>query len=80
MPCDAVSTFHDPTLGLELPPLESRQITPPTPEEVWAPIGAAKELGGLSVTRWPIRERLPARDGTRLWASGSMISSGLATR
>ena len=40
--------FHDPTLGLELPPLESRQITPPTPEQVWALIGAAKELGGLS--------------------------------
>jgi integrase len=39
--------FHDPTLGLELPPLESRQITPPTPEQVWALIGAAKELGGL---------------------------------
>jgi integrase len=33
--------------GLELPPLESRQITPPTPEQVWALIGAAKELGGL---------------------------------
>ena len=40
--------FHDPTMGLELPPLESRQITPPTPEQVWALIGAAKELGGLS--------------------------------
>ncbi len=39
--------FHDPTMGLELPPLESRQITPPTPEQVWALIGAAKELGGL---------------------------------
>lgn len=39
--------FHDPTMGLELPPLESRQITPPRPEQVWALIGAAKELGGL---------------------------------
>lgn len=39
--------FQDPTLGLELPPLESRQITPPTPERVWALIGAAKELGAL---------------------------------
>jgi integrase len=39
--------FHDPTLGLELPPLESRQITPPTPEQVWILINAAKELGGL---------------------------------
>jgi integrase len=39
--------FHDPTMGLELPPLESRQITPPTPEQVWALIGAAKEPGGF---------------------------------
>jgi integrase len=39
--------FHDPTMGLELPPLESRQITPPTPERVWALIGSAKGLGGL---------------------------------
>jgi integrase len=39
--------FHDPTLGLELPPLESRQITPPNPEQVWTLIKAAKELGGL---------------------------------
>ena len=39
--------FHDPTMGLELPPLESRQIMPPTPEQVWALIGAAKELGGM---------------------------------
>jgi hypothetical protein len=34
-------------MGLELPLLESRQITPPTPEQVWALIGAEKELGGL---------------------------------
>jgi integrase len=34
-------------LGLELPPLESRQIPPPTPEQVWALIGVAKQLGGL---------------------------------
>ena len=26
--------FRDSTLGLELPPLQSRQITPPTPEQV----------------------------------------------
>jgi integrase len=39
--------FKDPTLGLELPPLESRQITPPNPEQVWALISAAKELGGI---------------------------------
>jgi hypothetical protein len=39
--------LNDPTMGLELPPMESRQITPPTPEQVWALIGAAKELGGL---------------------------------
>jgi integrase len=39
--------FHDPTLGLELPPLESRQISPPNPEQVWTLINAAKELGGL---------------------------------
>jgi hypothetical protein len=34
--------FHDPTMGLELPPLESPQITPPTPEQVWALIGASE--------------------------------------
>jgi hypothetical protein len=28
-------TFADPTLGLELPSLESRQVIPPTPEQVW---------------------------------------------
>jgi integrase len=39
--------FQDPTLGLELPPLESRQITPPTPEQTWALISAAKEVGGI---------------------------------
>ena len=39
--------FQDPTMGLELPPLESRQITPPTPEQVWTLINAAKEIGGL---------------------------------
>jgi integrase len=39
--------FQDPTLGLELPPLESRQITPPSPEQVWTLINAAKELGGF---------------------------------
>src|SRR5262245_11822449 len=34
-------------MGLELPPLEFRQITPPTPEQVWALIGAAKALVGV---------------------------------
>jgi integrase len=39
--------FADPTIGLELPALESRQIAPPNPEQVWALINAAKDLGGL---------------------------------
>ncbi len=39
--------FSDPTLGLELPPLETRQIIPPTPEQVWNLINAAKEIGGV---------------------------------
>jgi len=39
--------FADPTLGLELPPLESRQVTPPNPEQVWVLINAAKDLGGV---------------------------------
>jgi integrase len=39
--------FKDATMGLELPPLESRQITPPNPEQVWALISAAKEIGGI---------------------------------
>ena len=37
----------DPTLGLELPPLESTQVTPPTPEQTWALINAAKQIGGV---------------------------------
>jgi integrase len=40
-------SFVDPTIGLELPPLESRQITPPNPEQVWGLIIAAKDLGGF---------------------------------
>jgi integrase len=38
---------QDPTLGLELPPLESKQVTPPTPEQTWALINAAKDIGGI---------------------------------
>ena len=40
--------FADSTLGVKLPPLEYRQIVPPTPEETWALIKAAKEIGGVS--------------------------------
>jgi integrase len=39
---------QDPTVGLELPPLESKQITSPTPEQTWALINAAKDIGGIS--------------------------------
>jgi len=39
--------FRDSTLGIELPPLQSRQITPPTPEQMWKLINTAKEIGGL---------------------------------
>jgi integrase len=39
--------FRDPTLGLELPPLETRQIIPPTPEQIWILINIAKEIGGI---------------------------------
>lgn len=39
--------FADPTLGVKLPPLEYRQIVPPTPEQTWALIDAAKEIGGV---------------------------------
>jgi integrase len=39
--------FRDSTLGLELPPLHSRQITPPTPEQTWKLINTAKKIGGL---------------------------------
>jgi integrase len=39
--------FKDPTLGLELPPLESREIVRPTPEQVWTLINAAREIGGI---------------------------------
>jgi integrase len=38
---------HDPTLGLELPPLETPEIIPPTQEEVWRLINAAKQIGGV---------------------------------
>jgi integrase len=39
--------FQDPTLGLELPALESKQVTPPTPEQTWDLINAAKRIGGI---------------------------------
>lgn len=39
--------FGDPTLGLELPPIETRQIIPPSPEQVWILINVAKEIGGI---------------------------------
>jgi integrase len=39
--------FADPTLGVKLPPLEYRQIVPPTPEQAWRLINAAKEIGGF---------------------------------
>jgi integrase len=39
--------LQDPTLGLELPPLESKQVTPPTPDQTWALINAAKDIGGV---------------------------------
>ncbi len=38
---------QDPTLGLELPTLEMREIVPPTPEQVWVLIDAAKVVGGI---------------------------------
>jgi integrase len=38
---------HDPTLGLELPPIETREVIPPTQEEVWKLINVAKEIGGV---------------------------------
>jgi hypothetical protein len=39
--------FADSTLGVKLPPLEYRLVVPPTPEQTWAPIKAAKKLGGV---------------------------------
>ena len=39
--------FADPALGVKLPPLQTRQIVPPTPEQTWALINAAKEIGGV---------------------------------
>jgi integrase len=39
--------FADSTLGVKLPPLEYRQIVPPTPEQTWALIKTAKEIGGV---------------------------------
>jgi integrase len=39
--------FADHTLGVRLPPLEHRQIIPPTPEQVWKIIEAAKNIGGV---------------------------------
>ncbi len=68
--------FHDPTMGLELPPMESRQITPPTPEQVWALIGAAKELGGLGYAR----AAFTGVGETKLSRFDSTTSSGLETR
>jgi integrase len=39
--------LSDPTLGVELPPLETRQVVPPTPGQVWALVEASKEIGGI---------------------------------
>ncbi len=39
--------FADPTLGVKLPPLEYRQIVPPTPEQAWRLINAAKGISGF---------------------------------
>src|SRR5690349_1530127 len=39
--------FADHTLGVKLPPLEHRQIVPPTPEEAWRLIRVARDIGGV---------------------------------
>jgi integrase len=39
--------FADHTAGVKLPPLEYRQIVPPSAEQVWTLIKAAKEIGGV---------------------------------
>lgn len=39
--------FADHTLGVKLPPLEYRQIVPPTPEQAWRLISAARDIGGV---------------------------------
>jgi len=39
--------FADHTLGVKLPPLECRQVVPPTPEQVWRLINAARDIGGV---------------------------------
>ncbi len=38
----------DPTRGLELPALETKEVTTPSPEQVWKLIDAAREIGGPS--------------------------------
>ena len=38
---------QDPTLGVELPPLDPAEIIPPTPEQAWNLIEAAKAIGGI---------------------------------
>jgi integrase len=37
----------DPTTGVELPQVDTREVTPPTPESAWKLINAAKEIGGI---------------------------------
>ncbi len=39
-------TRHDPTRGVDLPSRETRAIVPPTKEEVWKLIEAARKVGG----------------------------------
>src|ERR1019366_6474896 len=39
--------FQDPTLGVELPQLDATEIIPPTSEQTWAIIDAAKTIGGV---------------------------------
>src|SRR5439155_6580416 len=39
--------IKDPTLGVELPLLDAAEIIPPTPEQTWTIINAARAIGGV---------------------------------
>ena len=68
--------FADSTLGVKLPPLAYRQIVPPTPRETWALIKAAKEIGGVRLSRsrtWVLSAEC---DEVRLWVLGSSTFDG----
>src|ERR1700682_3557459 len=69
--------FAQHALGVKLPPLEYRQIVPPTLGQTWAMIKAAKEIGG--VVGYPITYLGVSGEcnEARFWVLGFSMFDGL---